>query len=67
MSDFGVVFCGRCNSTKVDSGYETPSSLRCSECSNTKEFKVGKVSTSTNSNLNLEEFLNQAKKEAGIQ
>ncbi|MBP1931461.1 hypothetical protein [Ammoniphilus resinae] len=66
MSDFGVIFCGECNSLQVDSGYDTTSTLRCSGCGNEKEFKVGKVTISSDARVNLDEIITQARTEARI-
>lgn len=66
MSDFGVIFCGKCSSLLVDSGYETTSSLKCSECNNDKEFKVGKVTIPSNSSTSSDEIISQAKKDGRI-
>ncbi len=66
MSDFGVIFCGECNSLLVDSGNDTPSTLKCSECNNDKEFKVGKVVIPSNESVSLDEIITQAKREARI-
>lgn len=43
--EFGIIFCSRCGSRLVDSGFDTkePASLRCCECGNTGRFRVGRV------------------------
>jgi DNA-directed RNA polymerase subunit M/transcription elongation factor TFIIS len=66
MSNFSIIFCGGCNSMKVDSGYDTNSTLRCADCGNEKEFKVGKVAIPSDTMVSLEEIITQAKKEAQI-
>lgn len=66
MINFGVIFCGECHSSLVDSGYESVSTLKCAECGNEKEFKVGKIATASNESLSLEEVLNRAKREGRI-
>jgi DNA-directed RNA polymerase subunit M/transcription elongation factor TFIIS len=66
MSDFGVIICGECNGLLVDSGYTTLSTLKCSECNNEKEFKVGKVTISSDAGLSSVEIVTQAKRDAGI-
>lgn len=66
MSDFSVVFCGKCSSLLVDSGYDTPSNLKCTECNNDKEFKIGKVKILSSVTPSLENIIAQAKNDAGI-
>lgn len=43
MEQIGIIFCGKCNGTKVDSGFQSESTLYCVDCGNKEEFKVGKV------------------------
>jgi hypothetical protein len=62
---FGIIFCGECNGTLVDSGFNTPSTLKCIDCGNNLSFKVGKVNASAEF-INLSECLEQAKKDAYI-
>ena len=66
MSDFGIIFCGNCHSEKVDSGFDTPSTLKCCECNNGAEFKIGKVGISSGLSLDLDEIIAQAKRDAQI-
>jgi DNA-directed RNA polymerase subunit M/transcription elongation factor TFIIS len=66
MSNFGVILCGKCSSLLVDSGFDTYSSLKCLDCGNEKEFKVGKVDITSNSSVTIEEIIIEAKKEALI-
>lgn len=40
----GIIFCDKCGSNLVDSGFDTETTLKCVECGNSKDFKVGKVS-----------------------
>ncbi|MGC4377972.1 hypothetical protein WD019_13635 [Fictibacillus sp. Mic-4] len=39
-----IIFCGKCASNLVDSGFETETTLKCVDCSNSKDFKIGKIS-----------------------
>jgi len=39
----GIIFCSKCDSNLVDSGFDTETTLKCVECGNCKEFKVGKI------------------------
>lgn len=64
MSDFGVIFCDNCSSVHVDSGYETPSTLKCIDCGNEDIFKVGKVTLGTNDVISTEEIINSARRDA---
>lgn len=49
----------------VDSGYDTVSTLRCCECNNEEEFKIGKVKVETDE-VTVNSIITQARKEAGI-
>lgn len=63
MSDCGIIFCGECESLLVDSGYDTQSTLKCSECGNENMFKVGKVSAPSNKSVTLGELISEALKD----
>ncbi|NNU93425.1 hypothetical protein ETC01_09295 [Geobacillus sp. NFOSA3] len=63
--NIGIVFCGRCSSLMVDSGYDTPSTLKCNKCGNTKEFKVGHVNVE-DEEINIHILLENARKNANL-
>lgn len=67
MSKVGIIFCGKCNSMMVDSGFSTKniSTLRCCECDNTEDFKVGKVEIPSDDEFNR--LGEEAKRDACIQ
>lgn len=64
--DIGVIFCPECESTLVDSGFQTKSSLRCTTCENTEKFKIGKVNLPSTQRITLEELIEIAKRDARI-
>ncbi|MBE2960341.1 hypothetical protein HPK10_12910 [Anoxybacillus flavithermus] len=49
----------------VDSGYDTPSTLKCNKCGNTKEFKVGHVNVE-DEEINIHILLENARKNANL-
>lgn len=63
--DFCIVFCEKCGSRLVDSGFSSPSNLRCCECGNIEKFKVGKVRIDTQT-INVNEIIRQAEQDARI-
>lgn len=65
MMKFGIVFCGKCHSTFVDSGHQSISTLKCHDCDNEGEFVVGKLSLKSGS-INTVDIIEKAQKEAGI-
>ncbi|MBU0478395.1 hypothetical protein KKC91_07500 [bacterium] len=63
---FGVIFCAKCGSLLVDSGFTSPTSLKCYECENVDDFKVGKVLMDS-PDSKIEDLLNQAVRDAHIE
>ena len=63
--DLGIIFCGSCNSTKVDSGFQgSTSTLKCCECGNEGEFRIGHMNLETESVIKVAELLSRAKADA---
>ena len=63
---FGIIFCAKCGSLLVDSGFDSPTTLKCCQCENTDDFKIGKVIVDS-PNPKIEELLKQAVSDARIE
>ncbi len=67
MYKFGVIFCAKCGSLLVDSGFaNSPTSLKCCKCKNIADFKVGKIYENSPDST-IEKLLNKAVKDANIE